>query len=367
MAKIIKRILLGILGLLILVVIVFGIIYFTRIKTIASLQKITSYDEYNVYSMTVSYDYDLDGLIASGINDNQSLVDAIVSKSFPLLPISMDAPDFGCSAFTLTAEDGEVMMGRNYDFKYDSSALIVYCSPKNGYKSVACAALDNVSANQAEKSLNSKLACLTAPFICLDGMNEKGVSIAVLTLDSEPTYQQTGKQTLPTSILIRLVLDRAATTQEAIDLISQYDMFATSGRDYHFYITDASGDGRVVEYDCDSETRELTVTPSEAVTNFYIMYKDKVLPNQKNGNYGHGRERYDAILSVFAEDEGNYSKETAWKALKAAAQDPNPEDVTSNTQWSIVFNNTDLTFEMSLRRDWSTIVSYSLAENTVNK
>jgi hypothetical protein len=192
LAKIIRRILLGILGLVILAVIVFGIIYFTRIKTISSLQKITSYDKYNVYSMTVSYDYDLDGLIASG-------------------------------------------------------------------------------------------------------------------------------------------------------------------------------DGRVIEYDCESETRELTVTPSEAVTNFFIMYKDKVLPDQKNGIYGHGRERYDAILSVFEEDEGSYSKETAWNALKAAAQDPNPEDVTSNTQWSIVYNNTNLTLEASLRRDWDNIITYSLTDNVVNK
>jgi len=39
-----------------------------------------------------------------------------------------------------------------------------------------------------DESLKKKLATLTAPFICLDGMNEKGVSIAVLTLDSEPVH-----------------------------------------------------------------------------------------------------------------------------------------------------------------------------------
>ena len=61
--------------------------------------------------------------------------------------------------------------------------------------------------------------------------------------------------------MIRLILDRAATTEEAVELLNQYDMFATSGRDYHFYITDASGDGRVVEYDCESETREMVATP----------------------------------------------------------------------------------------------------------
>lgn len=63
-----------------------------------------------------------------------------------------------------------------------------------------------------------------------------------------------------------------------------------AGGDYHFYITDASGDGRVLEYDCNDPARPLTVTPSRSVTNFFVMYKDNVLPNQRNGVYGHGRE-----------------------------------------------------------------------------
>lgn len=68
---------------------------------------------------------------------------------------------------------------------------------------------------------------------------------------------------------IRLVLDRAATTEEAVELLRSYDMFAKSGRDYHYYITDASGDGRVVEYDRESEGREMVVTKMPAITNFY--------------------------------------------------------------------------------------------------
>ena len=168
-----------------------------------------------------------------------------------------------CTAFTMTDNQNQVHMGRNYDFKLDTSAMLVYCTPPNGYKSVAFAALDNISANTPDESMKKKLATLTSPFICLDGMNEKGVSIAVLTLDSEPVFQNTGKPTIATTLAIRLVLDRAASTQEAVNLLKEYDMFTSSGRDYHFYITDASGDGRVIEYDCDSETRELVDTRSD--------------------------------------------------------------------------------------------------------
>ncbi len=358
----ITLILLGaVLAVLLAVALVFTGVYFTRFQTIGSIEKLSDYDDgYNLYRMDVKYDYSLDDVIDYGITDNQTLNDAILKEVLPLLPVNIKAPDFGCTAFTLTDLDGDVHMGRNYDFRNDTSAMLVYCTPKDGYQSLAFAALDNVSANDPEESIKKKLASLTAPFICLDGMNEKGLSIAVLTLDSQPVHQDTGKPVIATTLAIRLVLDKAATTQEAVDLLNQYDMFASSGRDYHFYITDATGDGRVVEYDCESETRELVATPINAITNFYGLYKEQVLPNQKNGIYGHGRERYDAVLNILEQQKGNYSDDTVWAALKAASQEPNPESITSNTQWSIAYNNTDLTADIVLRRHWTDVTRYEL-------
>lgn len=365
MKKHIKRISLMIVCIILLLVGSFCIYYFSRFRTLSSIQKVTSYEDgYNLYQIDIKYDYDLDQIIDYGITDNQSMIDAIIKEALPLLPVKIKAPDFGCTAFTMTDNQNQVHMGRNYDFKLDTSAMLVYCTPPNGYKSVAFAALDNISANTPDESMKKKLATLTSPFICLDGMNEKGVSIAVLTLDSEPVFQNTGKPTIATTLAIRLVLDRAASTQEAVDLLKEYDMFASSGRDYHFYITDASGDGRVIEYDCDSETRELVDTRSEAVTNFFVLYKDKVAPNQKNGIYGHGRERYDAVLKTF-ETETEHTNSTVWNALKASSQDPNPTDITSNTQWSINNNNTDLTAEIALRRNWDDKTIYNLSQNKI--
>ncbi|MPN24920.1 hypothetical protein SDC9_172325 [bioreactor metagenome] len=191
-------------------------------------------------------------------------------------------------------------------------------------------------------------------------MNEKGVSIAVLTLDGEPTRQVTGKPVITTTLAIRLVLDQAATTAEAVRLLEDYDMSATGKRDYHFYITDAKGDGRIIEFDCHDKARRLVATPVCAATNFFELYKDKALPNQRNGIYGHGRERYDIIEKILAERKGRYTPETAWQALQMAAQVPKEGDVTSNTQWSVVYNDTKLTAEIAVRRDWSTITRYDL-------
>ena len=341
-------------------------IYHSRLQTMSTIEEVQTFDDgYSIYRMDVKYGYDLDGIIARGITDDQSMIDAIVKEAIPIFPVHVDVPSFGCTAFTMKDTGAGTMMGRNYDFKLDTSAMLVYCSPEGGYRSVAFAALDNISTNHPS-SFKEKMACLTAPFICLDGMNEKGVSIAVLTLDSEPTDQDSGKDKIFTSLAIRLVLDRAASTEEAVELLAGYDMFAANGRDYHFYITDSTGDGRVVEYDCDSPTREMTVTKTDAVTNFFVMYADKVLPDQKNGHYGHGKERYNTVMGIL-ESETEYTEDTAWKALVGTAQDPNPDDPTSNTQWSIVYNNSDLTAHIVIRQHWDQKISYSLDGNTVEK
>lgn len=342
---------------------VFLCIYLSRFRSISSIEKIAEYDDgFGIYSMSVEYDYSTEDVINSGYTDTQGFVDAVIKESLPLLPVSMELPSYGCSVYRAATEDGDVIMGRNYDFKLDTSALLVRCSPKNGYRSIAFAALDNVGANKADADIQSRMACLTAPFICLDGVNEKGVSIAVLTLDSEPTYQDTGRSKIGTSLAIRLVLDNAATTQEAVDILGRYDMMATNGRDYHFFISDSSGDSRTVEYDCEDENRTLVDTPVQAVTNYYAMYIDKVEAFQKNGIYGHGKERYDRMMDVIEKYGGTLAYENAFEPLEAASSGPSPDPaaVTSNTQWSVVFNNTDGTADIILRRNWGDVWSFAI-------
>lgn len=332
-----------------------------RAGTTRSIKKITSYDDgFGLFRMDIKYNYSLERILARSKPDDQSILEAIRKECIPFIPVKFEVPDFGCTAFSMAMADGYHAMGRSYDFKFDTSAMLVRCNPRNGYASVAFAALDNVKIKDPA-SRKSKIACLVSPFICLDGVNEKGVSIAVLTLDSKPARQNDpGKQSLSTTLVIRLVLDKADSTKAAVELLKKYNMYAISGRDYHFYITDSTGDGRVIEFDCDSEIRETVVTPSDAVTNFYIMHKDKVLPNQRNGVYGHGKERYDTAMAILEESRGKATDDDAWMALKGVAQLPSPTDITSNTQWSILFNNTDPAATICIRRHWEDRFRYDL-------
>ena len=360
--KVVKRVALVLVALVVVAGIAIAVIYGGQLKTLGSLEKLSSYDDgYNLYSIDVDYAYDLDAVVAAGVRDDQSYIDAVLAQVLPGIPVSVKAPKFGCTAFaTQLADSGDFVMGRNYDFKSDSSALLVRTHPKDGYASIGFAALNNLGANAPEKSITKSVAALLGPFAMLDGVNEKGVSICVLTLDSDPTEQDTGRDAINTSLALRLVLDRAATTQEAVDLLASYDMHAMAGRDYHYFITDATGDSRVVEYDPEADGRPLVATPVREITNFYAIYADKVRPNQKNGIYGHGKERAEAVASVLDAAGATVSEDIAWSALRASSQDPNPEDVTSNTQWSCLYDNTTRSIQFALRRNWDDVFEFEL-------
>ena len=116
----------------------------------------------------------------------------------------------------------------------------------------------------------------------------------------------------------------------------------------------------MVEYDPEDNARPRVATPVREITNYYAIYTDKVQPNQKNGIYGHGKERAEAVASVLDAAGTSVTEGIAWAALRASAQDPNPTDVTSNTQWSCVYDNTTRSVQITLRRNWGDVFEFEL-------
>ena len=49
---------------------------------------------------------------------------------------------------------------------------------------------------------------------------------------------------------------------------------------------------------------------------------------------------------------GEYRLETVWDCLREASQLPNPDDITSNTQWSVVYDHVNRTADVVQRRQW---------------
>ena len=92
------------------------------------------------------------------------------------------------------------------------------------------------------------------------------------------------------------------------------------------------GKSVVVEYIGD----EMNVIETEAATNFLLTPGDYP--------FGKGQDRYDTIVRMLAENKYSVSEEEAMEILEAAKQEPSPEK-DSSTQWSCVYNLTDLTLD----------------------
>ena len=63
--KLAARIAVGVLAVVAVAAVGFGALYASRIQTANSIEKLTDYDDYNLYRMQVRYDYDLDKMIAN--------------------------------------------------------------------------------------------------------------------------------------------------------------------------------------------------------------------------------------------------------------------------------------------------------------
>lgn len=264
------------------------------------------------------------------------------------LPLRFDIPDLGCSTFAAETPEGDAIFGRNFDMYY-SPALFVRTAPEDGYRSISMVNLSYIGFGEDKlpTSLLDSLLTLAAPYVPLDGLNEKGLAVGVLLIDTEPTDQQTDKPDITTTTAIRLLLDRAATVDEALALLSQYDMHASANSCYHFQIADASGRAVVVEYIGDT----MNVVESPRATNFLLTPGD--------WDFGTGQDRFEALTAAMEAAEGILTEEEAMDLLEAVSQQPQPEK-RSSTQWSCVYNQNRGTVFIAMGMDYDHLYQFSI-------
>lgn len=318
-----------------------------ELKTLESLKKV---DDNVLYTMKYEGDYGFDDFLKSGASTDTELVKFVTERLLKGIPLEFSIPDLGCSTFSARTEEGEQIFGRNFDLTY-SPALFVETAPDTGYRSLSTVNLAFLGFGEEKlpDTFKQKIITLAAPYAPLDGINEKGLTVAVLRIGDEPTNQDTGKIDITTTTAIRLMLDKAANTDEALALLEQYDMHSSAGSCYHFHISDAGGNSAVVEY-VDSEFEVIRSDKSyQMVTNFLI--------SEKKYNFGSGQDRYEIIKKKLDGCEGILRDEQAgMDLLEAASSDWHVSETTGRlnaTQWSIVYNNTDLTARVITGRQYN--------------
>ena len=291
-----------------------------------------------LYSLNYTCDYKLEDMLKYDISDPIALL-GIFSKLMDLNPIPPSLlPGAGCSAFLCHDSNGHILVGRNYDIKHEMTALLLRsATQKDSIPSLSLADMGWFGYQKGDLSdgKHDNSLCIAAPYLSVEGMNEKGLVICVLQLMGCTTRQETGKRKSVTTLAIRNILDRAGNVEEAIEIFRSRDMVSTrEGFDYHFFLADPSGRSAVVEY----KDNEMHVIDADRVTNFFLCDPDGILQV--------GRERYDAIDGILRYREGRLEKEEVLEVLKLVSQPSGGTKGRSNTRWSAIYDLTDLSIDI---------------------
>lgn len=293
MKKIVKRTLIVIVVIFAVLAAAIYIVWGNEIKSLLSLeQKIAqdmSHGDGYTYEMTISGDYYFDEFLEQGgATSDQELISFVTEKiTKGLIPMTIEESEIACSSFTARTEDGDYLLGRNYDFDQTNTA-IVHTNPGNG-KHASISTIDlqfiGIDPKKGVNGISDKLKLLAAPYVPLDGVNDAGVSCGIYMTyqgkETVPTDQNTERPDLTSTTMLRMVLDYADNVDEAIEMISKYDLHDSAKTSYHYMIADAEGNSAVLEWvngtdqtDNDGSKRELQITrnelPYQSVTNFIL-------------------------------------------------------------------------------------------------
>lgn len=161
-------------------------------------------------------------------------------------------------------KDPKSFIGRSFEIDAALSRFIVFSKLEGVYQSIGNSILD----------LNH----------WLDGVNEQGLFIGVMTADLQEEKVKTNspkpfpdKPSLNASRLIRVLLDKCANVKEAIDLIGKIHIWFPE-EILHFFLADKDGSATILEFDKDGRPTLITSFNFYAVlTNTYLSEDPFVL------------------------------------------------------------------------------------------
>ena len=322
--------------------------------TLGSLKVLNSKQDDQFYSMSYTADYKFDEYLTQGSNDSNETARFCSENLLDGRTININAAAASCTTFTAKTSDGKNLFGRNMDLVTNSPALILTTDPEDGYKSISTVdiALIESFKNGIPSNVSdyTKEELLVAPYFPLDGMNEAGVTIAILHLNDTPISQNTGKVPITETTLARLVLDKAGSVDEAINLLNKYDMNTEVNSNFHFQISDKSGKSVVVEYINKGTSIEMEVINQNEGKNFQVCSNYYLSPSMSGDIHAEGtaENRYKTAYETLNNKNGILEESEAKNLLKSVRQGTNG----SSTQWSIIFNKTDLTLTIAPNGDF---------------
>ncbi|MEV0156772.1 C45 family peptidase [Micromonospora sp. NPDC050686] len=262
-------------------------------RTLASLRKV---DDLPLYEMTYVGDYD------------------------PTVGTSVTAPPtpFGCSLFAALGDRDQPLFARNFDWE-PNPALVLRTDPPDGYASVSMVDIRYLGVGD-DPTGDRRL--LNAPLLPFDGMNERGLAVGLANDDQASARPVPGRPLVGGVRVIRLVLDTAATVDEAIAVFERHNLDFGGGPPMHYLVADATGASAVVEFVDGTMRAEKGSGPWRALTNVPVI---GVAEQRRRAD-----RRYGVIAEELDRSGGVADARTALRLLDAVRQ--------SHTRWSVTYH-----------------------------
>ena len=301
--------------------------YINAMRSLLSLKK---RDDYPMYTMTYYGDYGFDDFLTKGATNDADLINYVSGRLLKGKKIDAGMPEIGCTCFITRNKKGEVLYARNYDYPYCPFVLIK-TKPDNGHASVSVVDLTALGYRKdfLPKKLKDRLALLGAPYLPFDGMNGKGLAISILVVPKTSLPHDPNKITLNTSTANRLILDKAATVDEAIALFQKYNIYFSQDIFVHFLIADSSGKSALIEY----WDGEMFVKEEAIASNFLAHNELSITEDQEWCEL----ERYNKVKARLDESGGVMEDIEAAQLLCDVGIYDQEIDI---LQWSTVYNLT---------------------------
>ena len=375
-----KKILLTILAVVLVLVVaavaaVFAV-WHNEIGSVASIKMLRERNDDHldgaVYSMHVKGGFYLDDFVAQGgVSNDTDLIQFITDNiTHGVVSLNMTAPEIGCSSFTATAENGDALFGRNYDFSKTNTMLLFTEANEGRHASISTVDLQflGVDVDQDMTSLMDKVICLAAPYAPLDGVNDAGVSCGIYMTyqggdETVATSQETDKPDFTSTTLLRLILDYADNVEEAVEIASSYDLHDSANTSYHYMVADSTGKSAILEWtndaatdatDNDGSQRTLKVVYNdqdseigerEAASNYQIVTNFVLQPGYYEGvdaKEKKGADRYDRLYEELQATDGVVADEQAAMDIlqSVGRRSWDNDDKNSCTVHSAVYNLT---------------------------
>lgn len=363
------KILLGIGITLVALVLILGIaiyaVWHNELATSFSITQLRTrndnHQDGSVYTMQVHGGFYLDEFVAQGgVSSDAELISFITGNiTKGLLDLGMESPEIGCSAFTATTPEGDVLFGRNYDFSKTNTCLVFTEKNEGRHASISTVDLQflGIDVNSDPGGLMDSITCLAAPYAPLDGINDAGVSCGIFMTyqggeETVATDQNTDKPDFTSTTLLRLIPDYADSVEEAVEIARSYDLHDSATTSYHYMVADSTGKSAILEWvagtdatdnDDDAHVGELEgSTDYQVITNFVLTpgYYDGCAPEEKRGY-----DRYEKIYEILSQTNGVAADENAAMDVLAAVgrRTRDNDDGNGCTVHSAVYNLTDKT------------------------